>query len=122
MVLPLVTVFAMTVSNDSSNVSGSIESQWGRESTAVILSYTLGLDNVDWTRNISRFPIILVGHEVGLQHRHNVPSGRGRDAAAYIKFILDNWDDLPNHMLFMHPHEQSYHIDVSEALVCHWHC
>ena len=33
----------------------------------------------------------------------------GDEAGKYLKFVLDHYDDLPDHMLFLHGHEMAYH-------------
>jgi hypothetical protein len=76
---------------------------WANHSTAVVLTHFNG--EVQWAANVGRFPVFPVGHTVGMLPPHNVPSGQGRDASAYLRFILDNWNDLPAQMIFMHDHE-----------------
>ncbi|KAI9007135.1 hypothetical protein BC832DRAFT_431561 [Gaertneriomyces semiglobifer] len=39
---------------------------------------------------------------------HSLPN-KGNEASTYIKFILDNWEDLPKRMAFIHGHRQSWH-------------
>lgn len=34
---------------------------------------------------------------------------RGREATAYLKFIVDNYDNLPKHVAFIHGHETAWH-------------
>lgn len=37
---------------------------------------------------------------------------RGNEASAYLAFIIENYDVLPNYTLFVHAHETSWHEDV----------
>eukprot|EP00208_Stichococcus_sp_RCC1054_P000050 CAMPEP_0206142204 /NCGR_PEP_ID=MMETSP1473-20131121/15969_1 /ASSEMBLY_ACC=CAM_ASM_001109 /TAXON_ID=1461547 /ORGANISM="Stichococcus sp, Strain RCC1054" /LENGTH=636 /DNA_ID=CAMNT_0053537107 /DNA_START=417 /DNA_END=2327 /DNA_ORIENTATION=+ len=39
----------------------------------------------------------------------NVAHTVGREAAAYLQYIVNNYDDLPAAMLFLHEHEESWH-------------
>ncbi|KAJ3179550.1 hypothetical protein HDU85_004823 [Gaertneriomyces sp. JEL0708] len=39
---------------------------------------------------------------------HNLPN-KGNEASTYMKFILDNWENLPKRMAFIHGHRQSWH-------------
>ena len=38
---------------------------------------------------------------------------RGTEATAYLSFIVDNYDQLPKHMVFMHAHDVGWHQIVS---------
>jgi len=40
----------------------------------------------------------------------------GREAASYIKFILDNYNYLPEHIAFIHGHEHAWHQDYHDIL------
>ncbi|KAJ3185933.1 hypothetical protein HDU85_000847 [Gaertneriomyces sp. JEL0708] len=42
------------------------------------------------------------------QAEHRMPN-KGNEASAYLKFILDNWQKLPERMAFIHGHRQSWH-------------
>jgi hypothetical protein len=34
---------------------------------------------------------------------------KGKEASAYLKFIIQNYDNLPNHVAFIHGHEKAWH-------------
>lgn len=34
---------------------------------------------------------------------------RGREASSYLKYIIENYDNLPSKIAFIHGHEESYH-------------
>ncbi|KAK3070021.1 hypothetical protein LTR53_011168 [Teratosphaeriaceae sp. CCFEE 6253] len=38
-----------------------------------------------------------------------VPFNQGREAMAYLTYIIDHYDDLPDYMVFVHGHERSWH-------------
>ena len=38
---------------------------------------------------------------------------RGTESTAYLSFIVDNYDQLPKHMVFMHAHDVGWHQIVS---------
>jgi hypothetical protein len=42
---------------------------------------------------------------------------RGREASSYLRYIIDNYYNLPNHMAFIHGHEDSYHQYRDENLL-----
>ena len=37
------------------------------------------------------------------------PTNEGREAMAYLTFLYDHYDDLPEYMVFAHGHERSWH-------------
>lgn len=39
----------------------------------------------------------------------SVPANRGREAMAYLTYIIDNYDQLPDFMVFTHGHFRSWH-------------
>lgn len=39
----------------------------------------------------------------------SVPLNRGREAMAYLTYIIDHYDKLPDYMIFVHGHERSWH-------------
>lgn len=39
----------------------------------------------------------------------SVPRNQGREAMAYLTYIVDHYDTLPNYMVFTHGHERSWH-------------
>lgn len=38
-----------------------------------------------------------------------VPKNQGREAMAYLTYIIDHYDTLPDYMIFTHGHERSWH-------------
>ena len=38
-----------------------------------------------------------------------VPVNQGREAMAYLTYIIDHYDSLPDYMIFTHGHERSWH-------------
>ena len=50
---------------------------------------------------------------------HHLVHPQGREAGAFLSFILDYYDDLPDLMAFVHAHRESYHTwhnDIVNAL------
>ena len=55
---------------------------------------------------------------------YNVSKNVGNEASAYLKYILDNYECLPEYTIFLHDHETSYHqegsiIDAITARIGH---
>ncbi|KAF2015062.1 hypothetical protein BU24DRAFT_349002 [Aaosphaeria arxii CBS 175.79] len=40
-----------------------------------------------------------------------VPVNKGRESMVYLTFIIDNYDDLPDNVLFIHPNRYQWHND-----------
>lgn len=44
---------------------------------------------------------------------HHQPLNKGNEASAYMQYIVDHYDALPDYTLFVHGHETSWHHDGS---------
>lgn len=44
---------------------------------------------------------------------YDVPKNVGNEASAYLKYIIDNYDTLPEYSILLHDHEFSYHQEGS---------
>jgi len=44
---------------------------------------------------------------------YNVPKNIGNEASAYLKYIIDNYESLPEYSILLHDHEYSYHQEGS---------
>jgi hypothetical protein len=67
-------------------------------------------DGLEWLTR-QPYPYVPMTYDRPAGTLNNVPFNRGREASAYIQFILDNWDALPPRMIFIHNHETSWHVD-----------
>lgn len=38
-----------------------------------------------------------------------LPANKGHEAMVYLSFIIDHWDNLPPHNIFIHGHQTSWH-------------
>ena len=47
------------------------------------------------------------------ESKYNVPVNRGNEASAYLKYFIDNYEDLPEYSILLHDHEYSYHQEGS---------
>lgn len=41
-----------------------------------------------------------------------IPENKGREAMAYLTYIIDHYDDLPDVVLFFHPHRVTWHNNI----------
>ena len=87
-------------------------SRWGPASDVVsgtvVVAATFNED-MAWLKQ-QPYPYVVMTKDPALGDvRHNVPFNKGDEADCFIKFILDNYDDLPPRMYFIHAHEIGRH-------------
>lgn len=76
-------------------------------SVVVIAKYR---ENTDWITKLNKFKNVFVYEkENPKKEPYNVPKNKGNESSAYIKYIIDNYDNLPNHLVLLHCHEFSWH-------------
>ena len=56
---------------------------------------------------------------VDKRRSYYVPVNKGNEAMAYLSFIIDHYDDLPDRMLFLHGHYKSWHQPHIDGLLSH---
>ena len=68
-------------------------------------------ENLDFLKD-SKFPVVLIDKQWAepswLKPQHVIPN-RGREASVYLKYIIENYENLPDHVAFIHGHETAYH-------------
>jgi hypothetical protein len=67
-------------------------------------------EDLNWLK--CEFPIVLIDKEDAdptcFEPAYTIPN-KGHEASAYLKFIIEFYDDLPDHVAFIHGHEKSHH-------------
>jgi hypothetical protein len=60
----------------------------------------------------SKFPVVLIDKEGAdpspFVPQHVIPNV-GKECTAYLKYIIENYDNLPDYVAFIHGHETSHH-------------
>lgn len=46
-----------------------------------------------------------------------IDKNKGREASAYLKYIVDNYDDLPEHIAFLHGHQTAWHQKGKRSII-----
>lgn len=76
-------------------------------------------DDMEWLDNVPN-PVIICpkiqrSSLCDLEGKNN-----GREATSFLKFIIDNYHDLPAHIAFLHGHEEAWHqhYPLSQVLEC----
>jgi len=68
-------------------------------------------EDMEWLKN-SKFPVVMVD-KVGSAPSCFTPwmvlPNKGGAESSYFKYIIENYDDLPDHIAFLHGHETAYH-------------
>lgn len=67
-------------------------------------------ENLDWVKNISSEVFVI---SKTIESPARVTHNKGNEAALYFEFIINYYDSLPDKMLFVHGHQNSYHQDFS---------
>jgi hypothetical protein len=71
-------------------------------------------EDIEWTTKLNKFKNVHIYEKENLEKEpYNIPKNKGSEASAYLKYIIDNYDNLPNHLGFIHCHEFSWHHDDS---------
>ena len=71
-------------------------------------------EDLDWLKQ-SKYPIIVCNKKGSgsmnfIQDENcTMDINRGREASAFLKYIINNYDNLPNKIAFIHGHETAYH-------------
>ena len=76
-------------------------------------------EDLTWLKN-SEFPVVLIDKEGAdptcLEPSWVIPN-KGLEASAYLKFIIERYHDLPDHIAFIHGHETSHHQKHSRPIL-----
>lgn len=65
-------------------------------------------EDLNWTKKMEISPIVYSKTD---RNYNFINHNKGNEVAAYLEFIIDYFDNLPNKMLFLHGHENSNHQD-----------
>ena len=79
--------------------------------TFVVVSSHFGED-LCWLKKCP-WKVIVISHkgfhpQKCIQPTQVIPN-KGREASSYLKYIVDNYDRLPDHVMFIHGHEHAWH-------------
>jgi hypothetical protein len=68
-------------------------------------------EDLDWLRYQPHPAVVYEKHRdrVAQAGLHGVPRNTANEASAFLKFIVDYYDDLPEVMVFLHGHRYAYH-------------
>ena len=76
-------------------------------------------EDLTWLKK-SKYPVVLIDHEgsesPAIEPTTIIPN-RGNEASSYIRYIIDNWGNLPDYVAFIHGHETSHHQKHKEHML-----
>jgi len=70
-----------------------------------------------WTKNIVSNIKLYVYSTTNTQYNY-YSINKGHEANLYLKFIIDNYNNLPSKILFLHDHQTSWHQDFNSDVIC----
>jgi hypothetical protein len=79
-----------------------------RSDTRLLLVVAHWEGDLGWLRSQDSYPYV-VAEKMSDDPICGVPLNKGGEASSYLKFILNNWDDLPRNIAFLDDHEWSWH-------------
>jgi hypothetical protein len=76
-------------------------------------------EDIEWLKK-SKFPVIIidkVGSAPSCFEPAMILENKGGAESSYFKYIIENYDNLPDHVAFLHGHETAYHQKHSRPLL-----
>jgi hypothetical protein len=65
--------------------------------------------NVDWVYKLKNINKIYIYDKENPDNPYNIPVNKGNEASVYLKFIIDNYDNLPEFTFFIQDEEYAWH-------------
>lgn len=71
-------------------------------------------ENLTWLKNQEYFDYLIYSKNLNLLNEFDPLKiktcvNKGNEASSYLSYIIENYDDLPNYVAFIHGHLDSYH-------------
>lgn len=64
---------------------------------------------VDWVFNLKGVNRIYIYDKETPQNKYNIPVNKGQEASVYLKYIVDNYNNLADYTFFSHDDEFAWH-------------
>jgi len=66
--------------------------------------------NTDWLKSLEKYNTnIMIYDKNEPLNKYNIPVNKGNEASVYLKYIIDNYDNLTDFTFFIHDEEYSWH-------------
>ena len=89
--------------------------QYNEISKAIVVAHYN--ENIEWFKNLEVDCDKKI-YSKTLSEYNFVPKNSGLDAPCYMKYVIDNYDNLPDKTLFLHGHSDSVHQDYPSSYIC----
>jgi hypothetical protein len=93
---------------------------WFYRQSDIVIVTSHWKEDLTWLKTQSRFKVVLIDHEgarpPALTSSAIIPN-KGREASSYLRYIIDNYDTLPEHIAFIHGHEKAWHHKFEGSLL-----
>lgn len=89
---------------------------------AVVISHYS--EDLQWVKQIDQSIKVFVYSKTNKDFNY-YPINKGNEVNLYLKYIIDNYNNLPDKILFLHGHSNSYHQDHDSVFICNkvnWNC
>lgn len=88
--------------------------KWNKNTELLIVSSHYNED-IEWLKD-SIVPVIICS-KVNANNECYVDQNKGREVSSYLKFIITFYNELPQHIAFIHGHEKSWHQHYSKNII-----
>jgi hypothetical protein len=94
-----------------------------KHNTVIVASHYS--EDLKWLVDQKEYPFVVYSKNEAEVSKYNLPStsvhilpNKGKESSSYLKYIIDNYHNLPDHVAFCHGHETAWHQDKTllEAL------
>jgi hypothetical protein len=83
-----------------------------KEYTKTVVMARMSNEDVSWVyRELTEFNHSIYTMDDSSAEYH-VPQNKGREAMAYLTYIIDHYHNLPDTVLFFHPHKSTWHNNI----------
>lgn len=65
--------------------------------------------NTDWVYNLRNINSYYIYDKENPENKYNIPVNKGNEASVYLKYIVDNYNNLADFTFFIHDDEYSWH-------------
>ena len=67
-------------------------------------------EDLTWI-TLSKYPVVVYSKTINLSYNY-IPFNKVQEVPAYLKYIIDHYECLPEYTFFVHGHRQAYHQDA----------
>jgi hypothetical protein len=65
--------------------------------------------NVDWVYKLKHINHFYIYDKETPENKYNIPVNKGQEASVYLKYIIDNYENLSDFTFFIHDDEYAWH-------------